>query len=381
MKSLSVFLFLSLFALSGISLQAQCFDIANKQESAEEGTTVNFKKKIEENFYTSDAPKDHVYGQTFKAHEIAGCALSSISVKIERHSSQPRGGKLYIDLYKRDKVSRVGDDGHINYPLLKYISSSNAVDNPNGLVSASFSSPVSLEPEAEYAFIVRPEGFDTYALAASRDVYSGGEPVNYWFSTSMENGGITAPPNDVGSPEFLGHNQDLYFVCSFTKAAASNGRKLGGDDAAAFDQNKYYRLTCQWQGEGKSLDIVNDGKNNNQLQLANTGKFTGQAWKITPLGKGFYRLTTMWQGEDKSLDVVNDGKNNNKLQLAKTGRYSGQAWKITPVGNGYYRLTTKWQGDGKSLDVVNDGKNNNQLQLAKTGKYSGQLWKITEIKN
>jgi len=89
----------------------------------------------------------------------------------------------------------------------------------------------------------------------------------------------------------------------------------------------------------------------------------------------YYRLTTMWQGDGKSLDVVNDGINN-KLILADTGNYSGQYWKLTKLDSGYYRLTTQWQGEGKSLDVVNDGVNN-KLQLADTGDYSGQNWKIT----
>ncbi|MGB0840283.1 MAG: hypothetical protein ACPGXL_09095, partial [Chitinophagales bacterium] len=71
----------------------------------------------------------------------------------------------------------------------------------------------------------------------------------------------------------------------------------------------------------------------------------------------YYRLTTKWQGKDKSLDVVNDGKNN-KLQLANTGNYTGQYWRIEKLPNGYYRLTTKWKGEGKSLDVMNDGRNN-----------------------
>ena len=95
-----------------------------------------------------------------------------------------------------------------------------------------------------------------------------------------------------------------------------------------FFQNGYHRLTTEWQGEGKSLDVVNDGENN-KLQLANTGNYSGQHWKITP-ENGYYRLTTEWQGEGKSLDVVNDGENN-KLQLANTGNYSGQHWKITPI--------------------------------------------------
>lgn len=142
------------------------------------------------------------------------------------------------------------------------------------------------------------------------------------------------------------------------------------------DTGYYYRLTTQWQGDGKSLDVVNDGTNN-KIQLAPTGNFTGQYWRFTSLGNGFYKMSTQFLGTGKSLDVVNDGKNN-QLQIANTGNYSGQSWKITPVGNGFYRLTTQWQGDGKSLDVVNDGKNN-RLQLAPTGDYSGQMWKLTRL--
>lgn len=144
----------------------------------------------------------------------------------------------------------------------------------------------------------------------------------------------------------------------------------------AFNTNTYYRFTTEWLGEGKSLDVINDNKDN-KLVLTKTGNFTGQFWKVTPLGNGYYRLTTKFQGESKSLDVVNDGKNNS-LQLAKTENVSGQSWKITSLGNGYYRLTTKWQGDGKSLDVINDGKNN-QVKLSKTANYSGQYWKIQNI--
>ncbi|MCF7993580.1 MAG: RICIN domain-containing protein [Chromatiaceae bacterium] len=142
------------------------------------------------------------------------------------------------------------------------------------------------------------------------------------------------------------------------------------------DANAYYRLTTQWQGEGKSLDVVNEGRNN-KLQLADTGNYSGQFWKFTPINDGYYRLTTQWQGEGKSLDVINDGTNN-KLQLADTGNYSGQFWKLTPASGGYYRLTTQWQGEGKSLDVINDGTNN-KLQLADTGNYSGQFWKLTKV--
>src|SRR5882672_2237439 len=81
----------------------------------------------------------------------------------------------------------------------------------------------------------------------------------------------------------------------------------------------------------------------------------------------FYRLTTLFQGECRSLEILNDGRNNNQPILAKTANVSGQYWKITPVGAGFYRLTTQWQGAGKSLDIINDGRGNNQPFLASTG--------------
>src|SRR5436853_332534 len=52
------------------------------------------------------------------------------------------------------------------------------------------------------------------------------------------------------------------------------------DKPQGFDSTSYYRLTTQWQGDGKSLDVVNDGTNN-QLILANTANQSGQLWKIT----------------------------------------------------------------------------------------------------
>jgi len=44
----------------------------------------------------------------------------------------------------------------------------------------------------------------------------------------------------------------------------------------------------------------------------------------------WYTLTTEWLGKIKSLDIVNDCKNN-KLIMAGSGNYSGQHWLITMV--------------------------------------------------
>lgn len=168
-------------------------------------------------------------------------------------------------------------------------------------------------------------------------------------------------------------------VSATAQVPANANRENSAAIKESFDAHAYYRLTTQWLGDGKSLDIVNDGKNNNQVILANTGDFAGQRWRIAPVGQGYYRLTSEWQGDGKSIDVVNDGKNN-QLILATTGRYSGQFWKITSLGGGYFRLSTLWQGAGRSLDIVNDLKNNQQLILADTSNYSGQIWKITRVK-
>jgi hypothetical protein len=141
------------------------------------------------------------------------------------------------------------------------------------------------------------------------------------------------------------------------------------------DPSYYYRLTTMWQGDGKSLHILNDGRNNLPV-LAGTGDYASQYWKLTPLGKNYYRLTNRWLGPQKSLDIINDGVNNNKPIMADTGNYSGQFLKLTLFQNGYYRISTQWQGEGKSLDIVNDGQNNQPI-LADTGNVSGQYWKLT----
>lgn len=146
-------------------------------------------------------------------------------------------------------------------------------------------------------------------------------------------------------------------------------------DDARFESGKYYRLTSQFLGQGKSLDVTND--NSNLVVLEDTGNYTGQSWRIEKLANGYYRLTTQFRGKDLSLDVINDGAKN-RLHLAKTGDYSGQFWKIQKLSGGAYRLTTAFQGDGKSLDVINDGQKRN-VQLAATGNYTGQSWLITEV--
>ncbi|WP_052158258.1 RICIN domain-containing protein [Lacinutrix jangbogonensis] len=143
-----------------------------------------------------------------------------------------------------------------------------------------------------------------------------------------------------------------------------------------FDSNAYYKLTCQWQGDDKALDIVNDGKNN-QPQLAKTANVTGQMWRIEKTEENSYTLSTNWQGPKKLLDCI-PGTNENLPMLNQETADLGSSWHITPAGNGFYRITNRRLNEC-SLDIINDGENN-KLQLAETANVSGQLWKITKIK-
>jgi hypothetical protein len=170
----------------------------------------------------------------------------------------------------------------------------------------------------------------------------------------------------VTMPDGAGFN-----IISFSPSVAVAPASIEIDPSAS------YRLTTQWLGDGKSLDILNDGTNNHPW-LADSGPYSGQYWNLTPLGNGYYRLTTGWLGAEKSLDIINDGSNNNKPVMTNSGAYTGQYWKLTPLAGGFVRLTTQWLGDGKSLDVINDGTNN-QVILTETANVSGQYWKLTRL--
>lgn len=145
--------------------------------------------------------------------------------------------------------------------------------------------------------------------------------------------------------------------------------------AADFDPDARYRLTTMFEGECKSLDIVNDAHDRTPI-LAKTADVSGQYWRITPAGDGYYRLTTQWKGPGRSLDIVNDAHDRTPI-LAETADVSGQHWRITPTGDGYYRLTTQWKGPGRSLDIVNDAHDRTPI-LAPTADVSGQHWRIVE---
>jgi hypothetical protein len=157
---------------------------------------------------------------------------------------------------------------------------------------------------------------------------------------------------------------------------ASDASKRPGSptvEASAVPTGSWYRLTNMFLGAGRSLDTYsNDG---NEPFMGITGNYSGQYWKITPIGGGYYRFTNMFLGDGRSLDTYsNDG---NEPFMGNTGNYSGQYWNISPLDGGYYRLTNMFLGSSRSLDTYSDA--GNEPFMGNTGNYSGQYWLITLI--
>jgi len=93
--------------------------------------------------------------------------------------------------------------------------------------------------------------------------------------------------------------------------------------------NGYFRLLANLRGQDLALSV--QIFQNNFLALKQVNDNSNQLWKITSVGNDYYRLTVKVLTDKKSLDVVNSGPSSSKLQLADTGNYTGQFWKIDAV--------------------------------------------------
>jgi hypothetical protein len=100
--------------------------------------------------------------------------------------------------------------------------------------------------------------------------------------------------------------------------------------------SEWYRVENVALGGGYAIDTGD---------IRATGNYSGQYWKLSPVGTGRYRLTTMFLGDGMSLDTDH---------MAASGYYSGQYWRLTPVSeipNNQYRLTNEYMPDGMTLSV------------------------------
>ncbi len=140
---------------------------------------------------------------------------------------------------------------------------------------------------------------------------------------------------------------------------------------AAPDTSYYYRLSNDFLGTGRSLDVASTGTNAPFMATSSTA--SGQYWQLTPLTNGYYRLTTKYSGSARSLDTDSTGK----PFMGNSGNYSGQLWQLTLLSNGAYRLFNSYLGTGRSLDTYSN--NGNAPFMGNTGNYSGQLWRLTPL--
>jgi hypothetical protein len=148
--------------------------------------------------------------------------------------------------------------------------------------------------------------------------------------------------------------------------------------AQTIDQDFYYKLSTQFRGIEKKLDVFNGGPKNNLTHLEPDQNVSGQFWRLRKNADGTFRLSTLFRGPEMCLDIFNGGPNNNQPHLTSCENLSGQSWRLMKNADGTFRLLTVFRGPRMCLDIFNGGPNDNQPHLADCANVSGQLWTLTK---
>jgi hypothetical protein len=130
----------------------------------------------------------------------------------------------------------------------------------------------------------------------------------------------------------------------------------------AFSATSWYRLQNVALGDGIALDAGD---------LHPTDSVSGESWHILSNGDGTFRLSNQWQGDGESLDVANDGVY--EPQMAATRDDSGQHWTIAPITTGQLRLTSQFQ------PTLSLAASNGSLVNAAQVDVPEQAWTIRRI--
>ena len=149
---------------------------------------------------------------------------------------------------------------------------------------------------------------------------------------------------------------------------------VGRDDAAVADISaaNCYILTNNYLGSNVALS--SDGLTMRYYRTRDTS----QIWRVQQTDQsGYYRLKPYPTGSTRSLDVINDnGVNSNQVDLAETGNYSGQFWQFGKWSDGTYRLSNTFTGPSVHLDVYSD----THKAFLGTDDHSGQHWHMKSVK-
>ena len=208
---------------------------------------------------------------------------------------------------------------------------------------------------------------DTISFTDTSYVSGNHIQLNNTYTATVSNGRMS------GFWYFPGHSSpDGTLTLTLTTQTATPGAQTVTSNGSGLDTSFYYRLTNTFLGPGQSLDVRSDGSY--LLKMAPTGNYTGQFWKLVPLGGGKYALRTAYLGDGFSLDVINDGVDNTP-KMSATGNYSGQSWSLVPWGDGTYKLTNDFTGPDKALDTYSDTHD----PFLGPGDHTGQHWTLTQL--
>jgi hypothetical protein len=172
------------------------------------------------------------------------------------------------------------------------------------------------------------------AIAAGKysGLYAGTNPEEYWAEGVQDYFNVhqTWNPNDINTKSQLAaYDSALYAILDQSLHAVHLPPVC---PTPSFSSTQWYRVENIARGTGNSLDTD---------ALHPSANVSGELWHVSSNGDGTFRLTNEYQGAGMSLDVANDGVY--EPQMAATGNYSGQYWKITPITRSRYRLVPSFQ--------------------------------------
>lgn len=145
---------------------------------------------------------------------------------------------------------------------------------------------------------------------------------------------------------------------------------------ATIDTSRIYVLKNSYTAANKILALSTSGTS---LLMVDAHSVSPNAlWFLTPTNRSnYYRLHTIANGVKQSLDVINDGVENVNLHMDDTGNYSGQYWRFdnwSAGGQAYpYRLSNNFTGLDKHLDVYSD----TFVAHLAGGNLTGHHWELS----
>lgn len=175
-------------------------------------------------------------------------------------------------------------------------------------------------------------------------------------------------------------------------------KKVEQPPTEKFNPRMWYRLRNTYQPSTHCLDVINDNGTDSEglIQMAVTGKFSGQYWQLKANENGSYCLRTMFLGPERQLGVKDDKKT--PILQAANPAARAQYWTIEPWGSpqdgtwhlevGYlhpcachlltHHVQNAWTEQSRYLDTMEGGRKV-EMNQANNGRPT-QRWTIEPIR-